>query len=46
LTLTAAVQELYSGTNDGFVVRDAGETSGDRSRESSTNKPELVITFG
>jgi signal peptidase I len=51
-TVTAHVQELYSGTNNGFVVRDAGETSGDRqqqvfrSRQSSTNRPELVITWG
>jgi hypothetical protein len=42
---------LYSGTNNGFTLRDASETTGSASqtfssREAASNKPELVLTFG
>lgn len=42
---------MYSGSNHGFLVRDASEGSGDaeqqfHSREKGTDRPpELVITF-
>lgn len=47
----AQVQAMYSGTNDGFLVRDQYENSGSarlqayNTREAATNKPELVLTF-
>lgn len=52
-TVTSIVQSMYSGTNNGFVIRDANEDAVGSgilqtffSREnSSTNKPQLVITF-
>jgi hypothetical protein len=52
-TVTAQVQSMYAGSNDGFMVRDQTENSGGagqlqtfRSRESATNPPQLVLTFG
>ena len=50
-TVTSLVQTFYSGTNTGFIVKDANEASGTTTqsfstREASTNKPQLVITFG
>jgi hypothetical protein len=46
------VQAMYSGTNNGFLVRDATENSGGReqqfhSREKAPdNPPQLVLTYG
>ena len=51
-TVTAQVQSMYSGTNNGFLVRDATENGGGpeqsfHAREKAPdNPPELVITFG
>jgi Bacterial Ig-like domain len=51
-TVTDHVILQYSGTNNGFVIKDAAETSGDRvtqvfnSRERGSNRPELIVTFG
>jgi hypothetical protein len=50
-TVTTIVQNQYSGTNHGFLLRDSSESaSGFRqtytSREGASNDPELVITFG
>ena len=50
-TVTAEVQGLYAGSNDGFSIRDSAEngvslTQGLSSREGATNKPELDVTFG
>ena len=50
-TVTARVQELYSGTNNGFILRDQTEDAGgtqDQKYDSreKTNDPELRITFG
>ena len=50
-TITAIVQAMYSGTNNGLLPRDATEnasTAQDQryhSREAA-NDPELVVTFG
>jgi hypothetical protein len=49
--VTQHVLEQYLSGNYGFVIRDAAEASGsDRSRfysrESSSNQPQLVVTFG
>ncbi|MDQ3866681.1 MAG: DNRLRE domain-containing protein [Actinomycetota bacterium] len=48
--VTSIVQAMYSGANNGFVVRDANENSGTilqtfDTRETA-NDPELVVTFG
>ncbi len=48
--VTSMVQAMYSGANNGFVVRDANENSGTvlqtfDTRETA-NDPELVVTFG
>lgn len=49
---TSQVQAMYSAANNGFLIRDAAENSGNaeqrfHSREMApTNPPELVITFG
>jgi hypothetical protein len=46
------VQAMYTGTNYGFLIRDATEnTNGGReqelnSREKTQNQPQLVVTFG
>jgi hypothetical protein len=50
-TVTQQVLAQYSGANHGFLVRDAAESGGGhlqgfRSREDSSNRPQLVITFG
>jgi hypothetical protein len=43
---------MYSGTNNGLLVRDESESAGSlqdhvyQSREGGTNDPELVINFG
>lgn len=52
--VTAQVATMYSGTNDGFVVRDSDETSLTaklqtyQSREGilDAQDPELEVTFG
>lgn len=47
----AQVQAMYSGANNGFLVRDRYENAGSarlqvfRTREDTTNIPELVLTF-
>lgn len=49
-TVTAAVEQMYTGSNEGFLVRDLsedsvlGQTQVFSSREGA-NLPELVITF-
>lgn len=50
-TVTARVQEMYSGTNDGFVLKDQTEDFGGTSVQrwdsrENTSDPELRITFG
>jgi hypothetical protein len=52
-TVTTLTRELYAGTNDGFLVKDAVETNPARatayeSLDSPTvaNRPELVVTWG
>jgi hypothetical protein len=51
-TVTSQVQAMYTGTNTGFLIRDAIENGGGveqsfNSREKGTdNPPELVVTFG
>lgn len=50
-TVTTLVQELYSGSNHGFIIRDQTENSGGTSDQKydsreNTNDPELRITFG
>ena len=50
-TVTTQVQAMYTGANNGFLVRDASESQGGfdqgfHSREKGTdNPPKLVITF-
>lgn len=50
--VTAHVEAMYSGSNDGFLVRDASEgaalaaSQSFSSREASSNPPTLVVTFG
>jgi hypothetical protein len=50
-TVTALVQSMYAGTNNGFLIRDASTGGGGfeqqfHSREKGENMPQLVITFG
>jgi Ca2+-binding RTX toxin-like protein len=51
-TVTSHVVTMYTGANDGFILRDSVESSASQllqafaSREAGSNKPELVITFG
>ena len=52
-TVTTLTRELYAGTNDGFLVKDAVETNPARatiyeSLDSLTvaNRPQLVLTWG
>jgi len=51
-TVTAHVQDQYTGVNHGFVIRDRTEDSasarsqGYRSREECTERPSLVISWG
>src|SRR5918997_2671304 len=44
------VQGMYTGSNNGFLVRDASENQDAEqqfdSREASTNRPQLVLKFG
>ncbi|MDQ4052551.1 MAG: DNRLRE domain-containing protein [Actinomycetota bacterium] len=44
------VQSMYSGANNGFLLRDANENQDAEqqfhSREESTNRPQLVLKFG
>ena len=48
---TDQVKAMYAGSNHGFRVRDASESAGTaaeqrfRSRENTTNRPELIVTF-
>jgi hypothetical protein len=51
-TVTSQVETMYSsGTNHGFLIRDANENSSNGpeqsffSRESGTNRPQLVLSF-
>jgi CSLREA domain-containing protein len=49
-TVTSQVQAMYSGANNGFLIRDATENNGSyeqqfHSREKGSNMPQLVITF-
>lgn len=49
--VTSQTQALYSGTNTGFLVRDAVESGGGsneniNSREASSGAPTLTITYG
>jgi hypothetical protein len=50
-TVTPQVQDMYSGSNHGFTVKDATENASGveqqfHSREDSLDRPELVVTFG
>jgi CSLREA domain-containing protein len=51
-TVTSQVQSMYSGSNHGFLIRDATESGGGNeqgfhSREKvPDNPPQLVVTFG
>ncbi len=48
----AHVTAMYQGVNHGFIVMDANELSGSgqkqeyHSRESGSNRPELIVTWG
>jgi hypothetical protein len=49
--VSSQVQSMYSGSNYGFSVRDQTEDSGSweqqfESKESGTNLPELVVSYG
>jgi hypothetical protein len=50
--VTAQVQAMYTGTNGGFLIRDASESGSGfeqsfNSREKGTdNPPQLVVDFG
>jgi hypothetical protein len=50
--VTSQVQSMYTGSNQGFLVRDATEDAvaavaqSYSSREAASNRPDLVITFG
>lgn len=50
--VTAHVQAMYSGSNFGWVIRDATEGGGTardqqyHARENASNNPQLVVTFG
>jgi hypothetical protein len=49
--VSAIVQSMYAGSNHGFSVRDQTEDTGSweqqfDSRESGTNLPELVVSYG
>jgi hypothetical protein len=49
--VSTQVQSMYSGTNNGFLVRDQTENVGSTeqqfdSRESGTNQPQLVVQYG
>ncbi|SDU18316.1 parallel beta-helix repeat (two copies) [Jiangella alkaliphila] len=48
--VAAMVQSMYTSANHGFLVRDANENQDAEqqfhSREESTNRPQLVLTFG
>lgn len=52
-TVTSQVTSMYSGSNNGFLVRDSAESPAlgspeqqFNSRTAAGNQPELVITFG
>ncbi|HUR83841.1 MAG TPA: DNRLRE domain-containing protein [Solirubrobacteraceae bacterium] len=50
-TVTTQVSSMYAGTNNGFLIRDSGGAlvapeNTFESRESATNKPELVLVYG
>jgi hypothetical protein len=52
-TVTAHVQQMYTGPNNGFMMRDATENDGTsghsqnyHSSEDTLNRPELIITIG
>lgn len=48
---TDQVKAMYAGGNHGFRIRDAGESAGTaaeqrfNSRENTTNRPEMIVTF-
>lgn len=52
-TVTTLTRELYAGTNDGFLIKDAVETDPARATiyesfdsPTTANRPELVLTWG
>ena len=50
-SVTAQVQAMYAGANDGFLIRDmvestAGAEQQFHSREKGENPPQLVVIFG
>jgi hypothetical protein len=50
-TVTAHVQAMYTGSNNGFIVRDSSETGNTIFTQSfdsmdGTNKPQLVLQWG
>ena len=52
-TVTTLIQEIYSGSNNGFVVKDSVEDTGGSSfeqkfnaLEDSESRPKLLLTFG
>jgi hypothetical protein len=48
-TVTTMVGSMYSGTNNGFLIRDATENQDAEqqfhSREKGESPPQLVVTF-
>lgn len=52
-SVTAHVQQMYTGSNNGFMVRDQTENDGTsghsqnyRSSEDTLDRPELIVTIG
>lgn len=51
-TVTTQVQNMYSGTNNGFQLRDSSENNSTlreqqlKARDAGSEPPELVVTFG
>jgi hypothetical protein len=49
-SVAGMVQAMYTSANNGFLIRDAAENQDAEqqfhSREESTNRPQLVLTFG
>jgi large repetitive protein len=51
-TVTSQVQSMYSGSNHGFLIRDATENGGGNEQgfhsteKAPDNPPQLVVTFG
>jgi hypothetical protein len=49
--VSSQLRSMYAGSNNGFLIRDAGENYGGaeqqfHSREHAANRPELVVRFG